>query len=60
MLDDKDSPRSGAGDDEVHEPEDEGDSNGDLLDAGEGATIDDRVSSRAAPEKQTERGRYRG
>jgi cysteine protease ATG4 len=53
MPEDKDSSRSGAGDEEVqdreetHEQEDE-DSDGDFFDAGEGATIDDRVSSRAA------------
>ena len=45
MPDDKDS---GVGDDEVHEQGDEEDSDGDFFDAGEGATIDDRVSSRAA------------
>jgi len=45
MPDDKDS---GAGDDEVQEQGDEEDSDGDFFDAGEGATIDDRVSSRAA------------
>ena len=47
VPDDKDSSRSGGGDDEVHVQEDE-DSDGDFFDAGEGATIDDRVSSRAA------------
>ena len=48
MPDDKDSSPSGAGDDEVHEQGDEEDSDGDFFDAGEGATIDDRFSSRAA------------
>src|SRR5260221_1221196 len=48
IPDDKDSSRSGAGDDEVHEQGDEEDSDGDFFDAGEGATIDDRLSSRAA------------
>jgi cysteine protease ATG4 len=54
MPEDKDSSRSGAGDEEVneheemHDQEDEEDSDGDFFDAGEGATVDDRVSSRAA------------
>jgi cysteine protease ATG4 len=48
MAEDKDSSRSGAGDDEVHVEEDDEDSDGDFFDAGEGATVDDRVSSRAA------------
>jgi len=48
MPDDKDSSQSGVGDDEVREHGDEEDSDGDFFDAGEGVTIDDRVSSRAA------------
>jgi cysteine protease ATG4 len=54
MPEDKDSSRSGAGDEEaheheeIHEQEDEEDSDGDFFDAGEGASIVDRVSSRAA------------
>jgi len=47
-VDDKDSSREGVADEEAHEQEDEEDSDGDFFDAGEGATIDDRVSSRAA------------
>ena len=41
MPDDKDS---GAGDDEVHKQGDEEYLDGDFFDAGEGATIDDRIS----------------
>jgi cysteine protease ATG4 len=48
MPEDKDSSREGAGDEEVRDDEDEEDSDGDFFDAGEGAAIDDRVSSRAA------------
>jgi len=48
MPDDKDSSRSGAADEEAHGEEDDEDSDGDFFDAGEGAAVDDRVSSRAA------------
>jgi len=54
MPEDKDSSRSGAGDDEVQEQGDEEDLDGDSFDAGEGATIDDRVSRAASKSGQSE------
>jgi len=52
MPDDKDSSRSGVGDEDgdTREDEDEEDSDGDFFDAGDGAVIGDRVSSRTASE----------
>jgi hypothetical protein len=52
MPDDKNSSPLRAGDDEMHKPGDEGELDGCFFDAGEGATIDNRVSFRAAPKSE--------
>lgn len=57
MPDDKNSSPLRGGDDEMHKPGDEGDSDSYFFDAGEGAAIDDRVSFFAVP-KSEQSGQY--
>ena len=57
MPDDKNSSPLRGGDDEMHKPGDEGDSDSYFFDAGEGAAIDDRVSFCAVP-KSEQSGQY--